>query len=169
MAVEARERTRLAGPLLARAAAYFVFWLVVAGTGAKDLAVGMVTALAASWMSLSLLPRGELTMRPGPAVGLFLRFLWQSVVAGITVARIALSPIMPLRPGMVAYRTKLAPGNRRLAFMTFASLLPGTLPTGTDDRDLISVHALDDAQPVDGQLAHEEAKLTRVFAERTAP
>lgn len=169
MAAEARERTRLAGPLLARAAAYFVFWVVLAGTSTKDLAVGVVTALAASWMSLSLLPQGELTLLPGRAIGLFLRFLWQSVVAGITVARIALSPVMPLRPGTVAYRTKLAPGNRRLAFMTFASLLPGTLPTGTDDGDLISVHALDDAQPVDEQLSREEAKLTRTFAERTTP
>lgn len=169
MAAEARERTRLAGTLLARAAAYFVFWVILAGTGTKDLAVGMVTALAAAWMSLSLLPPGELTLRPGRAIGLFLRFLWQSVVAGITVARIALSPVMPLRPGTVAYRTKLPPGNRRLAFMTFASLLPGTLPTGTDDGDLISVHALDDAQPVDDLLAREEAKLTRTFAERTAP
>ncbi len=169
MVAEARERTKLAAPLLLRAVAFLVLWVVLAGTGAKDLAVGAVTAVAAAGISLVLLPPAELALRPGLALALFLRFLWQSVAAGVTVARIALSPVMPLRPGLIAYRTRLAPGNRRLAFMTFASLLPGTLPTGTDDGDLISVHALDCALPVPDQLAVEEARLTSAFAERVSP
>lgn len=146
--------------LLLRAAAYFVFWVVLAGTGAKDLVAGAVTAVIAAWMSLQLIPAGELTLRPGRALALFVRFLWQSVVAGVTVARIALSPRMALRPGMVDYRTSLPPGNRRFLFMTYASLLPGTLPTGTDDGDLISIHALDCEQPVARQLSAEEARLS---------
>lgn len=157
---------RMASPLLLRTAAYFVFWVVLAGTGVKDLAVGLVTAGLAAWISLQLLPAGELVLRPGKALGLFLRFLWQSVVAGVTVARIAVSPSLPLRPGVVTYRTGLVPGNRRLAFMTFASLLPGTLPTGTDGDDLINVHALDCGLPVAEQLATEEAKLSNTFVER---
>ena len=71
---------------------------------------------------------------------------------------------MALRPGMVSYRSKLPPGNRRFLFMTYASLLPGTLPTGTDDGDLISVHALDTAQPVAQQLAAEEERLAAAVA-----
>jgi len=51
----ASETNRTAVPLLLRAAAYFVFWVVLAGTGAKDLAVGVVTALIAAWMSLDVL------------------------------------------------------------------------------------------------------------------
>lgn len=159
MSASAPQPTNMAGPLLLRAAAYFVFWVVLAGTGTKDLAVGLVTAIIAAWLSLVLLPPGELMLRPGKAVALFLRFLWQSVVAGVTVARIALSPVMALRPGMVSYRSTLPPGNRRFLFMTYASLLPGTLPTGTDDGDLITVHALDTAQPVAQQLAEEERHL----------
>lgn len=139
--------------LLLRAGAYLVFWVVLAGTGAKDLAAGLVTAVIAAWISLVLLPPGELVLRPGRALALFIRFLWQSVVAGVTVARIALSPVMALRPGMVGYRTQLPPGNRRLLFMTYASLLPGTLPIRTGGDDLITVHALDCAQPVAGQPA----------------
>ena len=146
--------------LLVRAAAYFVFWVVLAGTGVKDLVAGAITAIIAAWMSLQLIPAGEIVLRPGKALVLFLRFLWQSVVAGITVGRIALSPVMALKPGMVAYRTQLPPGNRRFLFMTYASLLPGTLPTGTDDGDLISIHALDCEQPVARQLAEEEERLS---------
>lgn len=157
--------TPKAGPLLLRAAAYFAFWIVLAGTGAKDLAAGLVTALLAAWISLVLVAPGQLVPRPAAAFGLFLRFLWQSVVAGVTVGRIALSPVMALQPGMVRYRTRLAPGNRRLLFMTYASLLPGTLPTRSDDGDLIAVHALDVRQPVAEQLADEEARLAAAIVE----
>jgi multicomponent Na+:H+ antiporter subunit E len=152
-----------------RAGAYFVLWVVLAGTGMKDLAVGAITAVIAAWMSLQLIPAGDMTLRPGRALALFFRFLWQSVVAGVTVARIALSPVMALRPGVVAYCTQLAPGNRRLLFMTYASLLPGTLPTGTDGGNVISVHALDTAQPVAAQLALEETRLAAAVTEGHAP
>lgn len=157
--------TRTPVPLLLRTGACFAFWVVLAGTDPKDLAAGLVTALIAAWMSLGLVPAGDLALRPVRAAALFFRFLWQSVVAGVTVARIALSPVMTLRPGMVEYRTALAPGNRRLAFMTFASLLPGTLPTRTDAGDLINVHALDCGQPVVQQLALEEHRLSDSFVE----
>ena len=76
----------MAAPLLLRAAAYFVFWVILAGTAPKDLVVGLVTAVIASWMSLQLIPAGELALRPVKALALLVRFLWQSVVAGVTVA-----------------------------------------------------------------------------------
>jgi multicomponent Na+:H+ antiporter subunit E len=163
------QATKQAAPLLLRAAAYFVFWIILAGTAPKDILVGVFIALIASWMSLQLIPAGEMRPRPVKALALFVRFLWQSVVAGVTVARIALSPVMALRPGMVAYRSRLSPGNRRFLFMTYASLLPGTLPTGTDDSDLISVHALDTAQPVAQQLADEEQRLAAAITEGGTP
>ena len=169
MGEPATQATRLAAPLLLRAVAYFVFWVILAGTAPKDLVVGLVTAVIAAWMSLQLIPAGELALRPAKALALFLRFLWQSLVAGVTVARIALSPVMALRPGMVAYRTKLSPGNRRFLFMTYASLLPGTLPTGTDESDVITIHALDTAQPVAQQLAEEEDRLSTAIAQGQTP
>ncbi len=160
MTAPATETRNITGPLLLRAAAYFIFWVVLAGTGAKDIAVGLVTGLIASWMSLQLIPAGDMTPRPGNALLLFLRFLWQSVVAGVAVARIALSPVMALKPGMVDHRSRLPAGNRRFLFMTYASLLPGTLPTGTDEADLVTVHALDCGQPVAQQLAEEEERVS---------
>ncbi len=165
MSAEAADRNRPATVLL-RAVGYLVFWVILAGTGVKDLAAGVVTAFAAAWISLQLVPPGELALKPGKALGLFLRFLWQSVVAGVSVARIALSPVMALRPGNIAYRTSLSPGLRRQSFLTFASLLPGTLPTGSGDGDQVPVHVLDTAQPAAEQLAAEEARLSAAFAER---
>lgn len=159
----APHRTRAAAFLL-RTAVYLAFWVVLAGTDVKDLAVGLVTAVLAAFVSLALLPPGDLTIRPLKALALFIRFLWQSVVAGVSVARIALSPQMPLSPGVIDYRTQLPPGNRRFTFMTFASLLPGTLPMRTDESETIPVHVLDTNQPADAQLAEEEARLAAVFS-----
>ncbi|MGL4296713.1 MAG: Na+/H+ antiporter subunit E [Aestuariivirga sp.] len=150
-------------PFLIRMAVYLLFWIVLAGTDMKDMAAGIVTAAVASWLSLSLLPPGELTIRPGRAAGTFLRFLGQSLSAGVSVARIALSPAMPLKPGIMVYRTGLPPGLRRQAFMTFASLLPGTLPLGADASDAIPVHCLNEDHPVAAQLAQEEERLAGLF------
>lgn len=169
MGAPVNETQGTAVPLLLRTAAYFLFWVVLAGTGAKDVAVGLVTAILAAWLSLRLLPPGEIALRPGKALGLFLRFLWQSVVAGVGVARIALSPVMALRPGMVRVPTTLPPGNRRLLFMTYASLLPGTLPIRTGAGESIEVHALDCEAPVADQLAAEEERLSAVLRPGHAP
>jgi multicomponent Na+:H+ antiporter subunit E len=92
-----------------------------------------------------------------------LRFLRQSIVAGIDVARRALDPRLPLRPGFVVHRTHLPPGPMRNAFCTMTSLLPGTLPCGSDGSHGLVIHRLDINQPVAEQLAREEALLMRAL------
>ncbi len=152
---------------LLRWAGYMLFWVVLAGTNPKDLGAGAAAAACATWLSLRLLPPGELSLKPGKVLGLFLRFLWQSVKAGVGVALVALSPSLPLRPGIIRYGTSLPEGTRRHAFTTYASLLPGTLPLG-GDGDGIAVHCLDERQPVAAQLAAEEERLRNVFSREAA-
>jgi multicomponent Na+:H+ antiporter subunit E len=90
-----------------------------------------------------------------------LRFLCQSVVAGVDVARRALDPRLPLNPGFVLYAVRLPPGPRRNTFTALMSLLPGTVPTGSAEGGLL-IHCLDVGQPVAAQLAEEEALFARV-------
>jgi multicomponent Na+:H+ antiporter subunit E len=149
---------------LLRWTGYMLFWVVLAGTSAKDLAAGAAASALASWVSLKLLAPGELSLKPAKALGLSLRFLGQSVLAGLAVARMALSPAMPLRPGIIRYRSSFPQGTRRQAFTTYASLLPGTLPSGGDGADGIAVHCLDESQPVAAQLAAEEGRFRAVFS-----
>ena len=141
-----------------------LFWVVLAGMDAKDVAAGAAASAMASWVSLKLLAPGELSLKPAKALGLFLRFLGQSVLAGLAVARMALSPAMRLRPGIIRYRSAFPEGTRRQAFTTFASLLPGTLPSGGDGRGGLAVHCLDMGQPVALQLAEEEERLRNAFS-----
>jgi multicomponent Na+:H+ antiporter subunit E len=144
---------------LSRAAVFLVFWVLLTGFKAADLAVGALAALLAAWVSLHLLPPGGWKLLPVRLAGYALRFLYQSIIAGADVAWRALDPRMPLRPGFVVYRSKLPAGTVRDGFCTVSSLLPGTLPSGTDADDALSIHCLDTAQPIAEQLALEEARF----------
>lgn len=147
---------------LVRAAGFLALWLMLFGLNPADLPVGMLTAAAATWASLRLLPPGPWRLRPLALTRLALRFLWQSIVAGADVARRALDPRLPLRPGFVAYPVYFPPGTARNAFATLTSLLPGTVPAG-DERGQLVYHCLDVDQPVLSQLAAEEAALLQAI------
>jgi multicomponent Na+:H+ antiporter subunit E len=59
----------------------------------------------------------------------------------------------------------LPPGAARNLFATLMSLLPGTVPTGSDERGGILIHCLDVEQPVVAQLAVEEALFVRAIGQ----
>lgn len=145
-----------------RGAGYFAFWVVLIGFKPVDLLVGLAAAAAATWTSLALLPPGELRLRLAGLPRYAARFLWQSVVAGFDVARRAFAPGMPLRPGLVAFSTRLPRGARRNAFASLTSLLPGTLALRDQPQTLL-YHSLDTGQPVCEQLAEEELAFSRAL------
>ena len=153
----------LAPAAIARAAGFLVLWLVTAGVDTSDLAVGLVTAAAAAWASLRLLQPKPGRVRPVALAELSLRFLGQSVVAGTDVAWRALDPRLPLRPGFVRCPIRGAPGPARSAFCALSSLLPGTLPVGSDHGGTLLMHCLDVGQPVPAQMAAAEARFLRVL------
>jgi multicomponent Na+:H+ antiporter subunit E len=141
---------------------YFALWVVLTGFDSTDLLVGLVAAAAATWASVCLLPPGEFHLRVAGLPRYALRFLWQSVVAGVGVARQAFAPRQSLRPGLVSYAPHYSPGARRDAFAALTSLLPGTLAL-SDESERLTYHCLDDRQPLVEQLAAEEDALSRVL------
>ena len=148
----------------ARVAFFFGFWLILAGTKPADVVVGAVAATMAYWASLRLLSPGQLRLHPLASSKLVVRFAGQSIIAGLDVARRALDPRMPLRPGFVLYPVRFRPGAARNTFTTLTSLLPGTVPAG-EDRGRLVYHCLDIDQPVVSQLAAEEAALSRALGD----
>lgn len=149
-----------------RGACFLALWVVLIGLDPLDLAVGVVTAAAATWTSLRLLRPGSHRLRLAALPRLALRFLWQSVVAGVDVARRAFDPRLPLKTGFVVYRTRYPRGPSRNAFASLTSLLPGTVPA-EDDAQGLHYHCLDVGQPVAEQLAAEEEAVSRAMP-RTA-
>ena len=147
---------------IVRGAGFLGLWVVLIGLDPVDLAVGAFAAAAATWTSLRLLPPEAGRVRFAVLVALLPRFLWQSVVAGVDVARRAFHPRVPLRPDFVAYPVKLPRGQARNAFETITSLLPGTVPCGEDAQTII-YHCLDVGQPVLEQLAEDERAYGRAL------
>jgi multicomponent Na+:H+ antiporter subunit E len=148
-----------------RAAGFFGFWLILTGLSPADIPVGMLAAVLAARASGHLLPSGQWTLQPFALARLVLRFLRQSVAAGLDVAMRAFDPRLPLRLGFIDYRPRTQPGPVRSVFCTITSLLPGTLPCGPDKGDRIAVHCLDVSQPVAEQLATEEAFLLQALGD----
>lgn len=152
-------------PLLVRTLAFLLLWVLLMG-GPKQLAFGAATAALAAWCSVRLRADGQLGLRPLGLLAMAPRFLWQSLVAGVDVARRAFDPRLPLNPGLIVYRPQLPPGSARSLFTAYTSLLPGTVPCGDGDGGVV-YHCLDISQPIVEQLAAEEARLSRAI--RVAP
>ena len=67
-------------------------------------------------------------------------------------------------PVLSPFGQRHAPGHLRNTFATISSLMPGTLPCGENEGEII-FHCLDVGQPVLEQLAAEEKVLARVLDE----
>jgi multicomponent Na+:H+ antiporter subunit E len=149
--------------MLVRALLYFGVWIVIDQSAKPaNLVFGVLATAAATWVSLKLLPPASGRVRLGALLLLLPRFLWQSLLAGIDVARRAFAPRLPLQPGFVEYPVGLPRGSARNSFGAISSLLPGSVPTG-ETEDLIEYHALDLTQPVLEQLAAEEQAYAKAL------
>jgi multicomponent Na+:H+ antiporter subunit E len=148
---------------VSRTAVFLGFWVLLSGVKLTDLPVGAIAAVLATWASLRLIPPGVWRLQPLALAGLALRFVRQAIVAGVDVAWRAFDPRLPLRPGFVSYRVRCPDGPARSTFCTLTSLLPGTVPCGTQADGTLLVHCLDVRQPVVAQLEEEDARLARVL------
>jgi multicomponent Na+:H+ antiporter subunit E len=148
---------------VARGAMLFGLWIVLMPSAkVGDLGVGALATVAATWASLRLLPAEAGRVRLGVLFAFTPRFLWQSLKAGIDVARRAFAPGLPLQTGFVDFRTRFPRGQARNQFAAITSLMPGTLPSG-DGPDTIEFHCLDTGQPVVAQMAEEERLLAKAL------
>jgi multicomponent Na+:H+ antiporter subunit E len=156
-------RVASARAVVARALLYFAVWVVVDQSAKPaNLAVGMLASVAATWASLALLPPAGGRVRVGVLLLRLPRFLWQSLTAGVDVARRAFSPRLPLAPGFVDYPVGLPRGPARNAFELISSLMPGSVATDETESH-VEYHCLDTRQPVAEQLAAEERRYARAL------
>ena len=142
---------------------FLAFWLMIAGYNPSDLPIGLIAAAAATWTSLRLLPRVKVQLRLLSLATFTLHFLRQSVSSGVEVAWRAFNPRLPLNPGFVVYPCRLRTAGSRSAFCALSSLLPGTLPAGSDEKGALLIHCLDVGQPIAANLAAEEALFSRAI------
>jgi len=116
-----------------------LFWVMLANSLAVDtLIVGAVVSLA-----IALLYRRGLSFftefrfsAPALAAGVrYFAFFFQEMVrANIRLARIVLSPDLPIRPGFVKVKTRLRSRMGRLMLANSITLTPGTLTVEVSDE-----------------------------------
>ncbi len=160
--VEARAPT-LARTALARGVMFFAMWVVLMpSVKPGDLAIGLVSTVAATWTSVRLLPREAGHVHFRSLLGFVPHFLWQSVMAGVDVGRRALDPRMPLKPGFVDCPVGFPPGLARNEFASIMSLMPGSVPVDESEHAIV-FHCLDTDQPLAQQMAEEEQLLTEAL------
>ncbi|HEV7256240.1 MAG TPA: Na+/H+ antiporter subunit E [Bosea sp. (in: a-proteobacteria)] len=152
----------LTASLLARSFGFFLVWLALIGTAAKDMPFGVLATAAATWASTWLWP-SDGRLSPSGLARFVLRFLPQSLIAGADIARRALAPRIALRPGLVDYRATLPSGLAQGAMCAVMSLQPGKLPVSCSVSGDMRVHCLDMDAPVAAELAADEAAFLGIL------
>jgi multicomponent Na+:H+ antiporter subunit E len=146
-----------------RGLAFFLLWLLLLPSLKRgDLVVGVLASLGATWVSVRLLPPSSGCLQFGPLLALLPHFVWESVLAGVDVARRALHPSLPMRPGFVTCPLNFPPGFARNTFATITSLLPGSVAAGEVEGEIV-YHCLDTNSPVTEQILKEERLLARAL------
>lgn len=113
-------------------AALLLVWVMLNGSVAPDtLLVGVLAVTAILWFlrdSLSFLSDFRATPQAFGAAFLYVGyFLKELVRANLAMARIVLSPSLPIDPGIVKVRTNLKSQVGRLLLANSITLTPGTL------------------------------------------
>lgn len=136
-----------------------VFWVLLAGSLAPEtIAVGVVVSAAIAWFfrnGLSYLAGYRMTPASfGATVGFVGYFLAELVKANFEMARLVLSPALPIDPAIVKARTRLANPVARLLLANAITLTPGTL-TVEIEGDWLFIHWVS-AKSTDPQVATDE-------------
>jgi multicomponent Na+:H+ antiporter subunit E len=137
-------------------------WLVLSDFDPASLAFGAPAILAGAALTAMLPPAPPWRIAPLAALGFAGFFAWQSVRGALDVARRALDPRLPLRPGFRTVILTLGPGPGRVLLANTVSLLPGTLSAEIEGRRLI-VHTLDLESDLAAEVAGLEVRVRAVF------
>lgn len=139
-------------------------WLVLTNAQHDALAPGLGVSIAATWLSLRLLPARHPVMLWRLARHLP-RFVAGSLKGGVDVALRAFSPRMRLNPGWIEVSCDL-PDGARAALGGELSLMPGTLAAGSAEGKLL-VHLLDTDAGHDTAIPREAAYIAALIGRRS--
>jgi multicomponent Na+:H+ antiporter subunit E len=148
--------------LLVRGLCLLLLWVALIGPAPKDLLVGLVAGAVGVWASTLLWPAGG-ALSPVGFIRFLLRFLLQSVVAGLDVARRAFARQPDLQPGFTTCRSSVPSGLARDSACAVMSLQPGKLPVSIAADGTLLIHCLDLREAVAEQVAADEMAFCRIL------
>jgi multicomponent Na+:H+ antiporter subunit E len=147
--------------LVLHSAILFGLWLLLTGTFAPFyVTVGALTALA---VAANLSKWDDSTrFRLLPFLGFLPWLAWQVIRSNLRIARIVLSPGMPIRPVFIVQSPGVA-GDRAVTTLGAGiTLTPGTLTVDASDEEIF-VHALDTESANDVKSGVMAQHVARAF------
>ncbi|MGO4174617.1 Na+/H+ antiporter subunit E [Bosea sp. TAF32] len=148
--------------LFARGLGLLLLWVILMGPALEDLPVGLVASACGVWASTALWPPGGKLSWIG-LLGFLARFLPQSVVAGLDVARRAFAREPDLQPGFATCLFLIPAGLALDSACAVMSLQPGKLPVSAEPDGTLLIHCLDLREAVAEQVAEDEAAFLRIL------
>ena len=106
----------------------------------QELFVGFIVSITVASLTYRHLPNASLKyLHPKRFGYLFVYvfvFLWAMIRANLNMARIVLSPKLPIKPGIVRITTNLKPNVAKLMLGNSITLTPGTMTMEVDGKNL---------------------------------
>jgi len=165
---------------LVQAVGLFAFWFALSGrTEPLFLVTGAITAIGVTALTTGIVSAclrsdvGHVPVRRIPlaivrAASFAFWMAGRILVASVQLARIVLSPTMPLDPCSVRFRTELRSPFARTTLTNAISLVPGTLTVDIDGQEIL-VHALSPEQVDDLVSGRLQNKVAGIFLEGPQP
>jgi len=148
--------------LLVRGLGLLLLWVILIGPALEDLPAGLIASAAGVWASAALWPGGGKLSWFG-FVQFLVRFLPQSVAAGLDVARRAFARTPDLQPGFATCLFLIPTGLALDSACAVMSLQPGKLPVSAEPDGTLLIHCLDLREGVAEQVADDEAAFLRIL------
>jgi multicomponent Na+:H+ antiporter subunit E len=146
-----------------RALLLAALWLVLVEGHPGHLSVAVATIVGAAAVATYLDLGAGWRLRPLAVLRFVPFFLRVSIAGGVDVARRAFHPGLPLDPGMLRYRLRLAADTPAATFFVgVVSLLPGTLCAEIDGAEAI-IHVVDLEQDNRARLGTLEDRIAALF------
>jgi multicomponent Na+:H+ antiporter subunit E len=143
----------------------FLFWIIAAETlEIQHLLVGIVVAYSVEIFNRDFLRdfhfygKKPFLVQIITLINITLVLIKDMIIANIQVAKIVLSPKMPISPGIVTFKTKLKSPLARTLLANSITLTPGTLTIDVDE-DIYVVHYLTEQNAVDVQNWAVKSKM----------
>lgn len=120
---------------------FYALWLALAGVAVSELITGALVSLV-----LAVLVSRLVSYDFGPVVilqtfkyvVLFIPlFIWKLILANLQMARIVLSPKLPINPGFVVLKTGLKKDISKLSLANAITLTPGTLSVDVAEDEVL--------------------------------
>lgn len=149
--------------LVLKAAALFVLWVMLSASfNWIHLGLGLLLSFTVAWINSGhspFVPKFRLWAK----ILLYLPWLFMKIVqSGLHVSKLILHPALPIDPRLIRVEMGLHHHAAVVLLGNSITLTPGTI-TAEVDRNILMVHAMDEASADDVTSKRIESKIREIF------